>query len=73
MSTDSDLHLREDCVGSKQVYKGNFLNVLRDEVRLPDGGLASREYVVHPGGSCLYSMMAGWWSSGSSAIRSGGS
>lgn len=50
MSTDSDLHLREDCVGSKQVYKGNFLNVLRDEVRLPDGGLASREYVVHPGG-----------------------
>ena len=49
MSADNDLHLREDCVSSEQVYQGNFLNVRRDEVKLPDGGLASREYIVHPG------------------------
>lgn len=49
MSADRDVHLRENCVSSEQVYKGNFLNVRRDKVRLPDGGLASREYIIHPG------------------------
>lgn len=45
----SDKHLREDTVQSQQVYRGNFLDVRRDEVRLPDGSNASREYIVHPG------------------------
>jgi ADP-ribose pyrophosphatase len=44
-----DKHLREELVSSKQVYRGHFLDVRRDEVRLPDGGLAAREYIVHPG------------------------
>ena len=30
-------------------YSGGLLRVHRDEVRLPDGGAAWREYVVHPG------------------------
>jgi ADP-ribose pyrophosphatase len=44
-----DAHLREDFVESQQVYRGRFLDVRRDEVRLPDGSTAHREYIVHPG------------------------
>ncbi|MGY4829534.1 NUDIX domain-containing protein [Sphaerotilaceae bacterium SBD11-9] len=44
-----DGHLREDQVSSQQVYRGHFLDVRRDEVRLPDGSQAAREYIVHPG------------------------
>lgn len=45
----TDKHLREEQVSSQQVYRGHFLDVRRDEVRLPDGSLAAREYIVHPG------------------------
>ncbi len=44
-----DAHLREEFVESQQVYRGRFLDVRRDEVRLPDGSTAHREYIVHPG------------------------
>ena len=44
-----DAHLREDALHSEQVYRGLFLDVRRDQVRLPDGSIAGREYVVHPG------------------------
>lgn len=42
-------HLREEPLRRAQLVRGHFLDVRRDEVRLPDGGLATREYVVHPG------------------------
>ncbi len=45
----SDEHLREERVSSQQVYRGHFLDVRRDQVRLPDGSVAGREYIVHPG------------------------
>ena len=45
----SDAHLREATLESVQVYRGGFLDVRRDRVRLPDGSTALREYVVHPG------------------------
>ncbi len=44
-----DAHLREEFVESQQVYRGRFLDVRRDEVRLPDGSTVHREYIVHPG------------------------
>ena len=44
-----DAHLREQTVSSEQVYCGHFLDVRRDQVRLPDGSAAQREYIVHPG------------------------
>jgi ADP-ribose pyrophosphatase len=44
-----DLHLVETTVSSKQLLKGHFLDVRRDMARLPDGSLAAREYVIHPG------------------------
>jgi ADP-ribose pyrophosphatase len=46
---DPDAHLREDTLSSQTVYQGKFLEMRRDEVRLPSGQTASREYVVHPG------------------------
>jgi ADP-ribose pyrophosphatase len=36
-------------IDSKLAYDGGLLKVMRDSVRLPDGGEAWREYVVHPG------------------------
>jgi ADP-ribose pyrophosphatase len=42
-------HLREETVASRELFRGSFLLALRDQVRLPDGSLASREYVRHPG------------------------
>ena len=44
-----DAHLIEARVSSETVFQGNLLHVRRDTVRLPDGQLATREYIVHPG------------------------
>ncbi len=44
-----DEHLVERRVRSTSVYDGKFLKVRHDDVRLPGGGLATRDYVVHPG------------------------
>ncbi len=44
-----DAHLIETKITSEQVFDGKLLHVRRDAVRLPDGGVATREYVVHPG------------------------
>lgn len=52
MSTDSsasEQHLREERVSSQELMRGQFLVARRDTVRLPDGSLAQREYVCHPG------------------------
>ncbi|MHB8723834.1 MAG: acylphosphatase [Casimicrobiaceae bacterium] len=47
-STDDD-PLQERRLSGDQVYRGKLLDVRQDRVRLPDGGEALREYVVHPG------------------------
>jgi ADP-ribose pyrophosphatase len=39
----------ETQVSSSIAYQGGLLTVRRDEIRLPDGKPAWREYVVHPG------------------------
>lgn len=46
---DADAHLKEETIRSDLVYEGSFLRVQRDEVRLPDGQEAVREFVLHPG------------------------
>jgi ADP-ribose pyrophosphatase len=42
-------HLIETQKSSEEVFKGRFLHAFRDQITLPDGGAATREYVVHPG------------------------
>lgn len=49
MSLPDDKHLVEERISREELLKGKFLHVVRDTVRLPDGGTASREYVLHPG------------------------
>jgi ADP-ribose diphosphatase len=48
-SGSSERHLEETRVDGSQVFDGALLNVHRDTVRLPSGGKAIREYIVHPG------------------------
>ncbi|TFZ08829.1 NUDIX domain-containing protein [Ramlibacter humi] len=42
-------HLVEKTEKREELLRGNFLHVVRDHVRLPDGGEATREFVLHPG------------------------
>lgn len=43
----------EKKVSSRAVYRGRMLAVNEDEVRLPDGNLALREYILHPGAAVI--------------------
>ena len=45
----NDAHLVETKVTSEAVFDGKLLHVRRDTVRLPDGTLATREYILHSG------------------------
>ena len=54
-----DAHLREDTLESRQVYRGKLLDVRCDTVRLPNGGTAQREYIVHPGAVMVVAMLDG--------------
>ncbi len=45
----SDEELIEKYLDGEAVYKGSFFNVQKDRIRLPDGGIATREYIRHPG------------------------
>lgn len=49
MKKDDDAHLVETGLASDVVFSGRLLEVRRDRIRLPDGGEATREFVVHPG------------------------
>lgn len=49
MSKPEYKHLVETRKSSQELFKGSFLHAFRDEVFLPDGAVATREYVVHPG------------------------
>ncbi|MCO5979072.1 NUDIX domain-containing protein [Ideonella oryzae] len=42
-------HLIETTVSSEVVYRGHFLEVRKDQIALPDGSQAGREYIIHPG------------------------
>jgi ADP-ribose pyrophosphatase len=45
----SNLELMETLQSSERVFQGKFLQVRSDQVQLPNGKSAQREYVVHPG------------------------
>lgn len=48
-AAEGDPHLIERRVDCETRLEGGFLTVRKDTVSLPDGQLATREYVVHPG------------------------
>ncbi|HEV3241627.1 MAG TPA: NUDIX hydrolase [Casimicrobiaceae bacterium] len=45
-------------VDSEAIFDGKLLHVRRDTVRLPDGTLATREYIVHPGAVLVVPVLA---------------
>ena len=45
-------------VDSEAVFDGKLLHVRRDTVRLADGTLATREYIVHPGAVLVVPVLA---------------
>lgn len=49
MPAETDAGLVEQLLDSQQVYRGKFLDLRQDRVRLPNGQEAQREYIVHPG------------------------
>ncbi len=49
--------LSEERLESSLVYDGTLLKVRRDEVRLPDGKHAIREYIHHPGASVVIAFL----------------
>jgi len=44
-----DVDLTEHCIRSSVLAEGKMLKAKHDEVKLPDGSEAYREYVLHPG------------------------
>lgn len=44
------MDLKEHTVESNSIFKGKIVELLVDQVRLPNGRLAGREVVRHPGG-----------------------
>jgi len=49
MAHGDDDPLTEHRLGGRTLLEGGFLEVRRDDVRLPDGSAATREYIRHPG------------------------
>ena len=45
--------LKESRITTEVVYKGDFLDVRRDEVLLPNGETGTREWINHPGAVCI--------------------
>ncbi len=43
----------EETLSRETVFKGDIIEVRRDTARLPNGDVASREVVAHPGGVCV--------------------
>jgi ADP-ribose pyrophosphatase len=48
-AADDSEPLRERRLGGRTLLEGGFLEVRRDDVELPDGQHATREYIQHPG------------------------
>ena len=52
-----DAHLREERLSGQDIYSGIFLDMKRDQVSLPDGNQAVREYLTHPGAVAIVAVL----------------
>lgn len=52
-TTPDDAHLAETFVSSEEIFHGKLLHVVRDQITLPNGHAATREYIKHPGAACI--------------------
>ena len=51
-----DVKLEERMVSSQTIFEGHIIKVTLDEAELPNGKLAGREVVYHPGGVCVLAL-----------------
>ena len=51
------MDLKETCLDSAVMYDGSFIQVRKDNVRLPDGAVGSREYITHPGAVAVLALL----------------
>ncbi len=54
---EPDAHLQEQTVRREKLLEGRFLKVVRDTVRLPDGGESYREFILHPGAVAIVPLL----------------
>ena len=52
-----DAHLLEQRLGGRTLLSGGFLEVHKDDVRLPDGSAATREYIRHGGAVAIIPLL----------------
>lgn len=57
MTSAPDSHLTEQTLQREELARGSFLKVVRDTVRLPDGGTATREFIQHPGAVVVVALL----------------
>ena len=50
------MDFKETMVSTETIFEGKIITVLKDEVTLPNGKLASREVVRHPGGVAILAL-----------------
>lgn len=51
------MDLKETRLNSALMYDGDFIQVRKDDVLLPDGKVSSREYITHPGAVAVLAML----------------
>lgn len=51
------MNLKETQIDSTLSYDGNFLKVRKDNARMPDGSVSSREYITHPGAVAILALL----------------
>ena len=50
------MKLEERMVSSQTIFEGHIIKVTLDQAQLPNGKLAGREVVYHPGGVCVLAL-----------------
>jgi ADP-ribose pyrophosphatase len=51
------MELKETRLDSELIYEGDFIQVRKDKVLLPDGAVSSREYINHPGAVAVLAIL----------------
>lgn len=51
------MDLKETRLNSALMYDGDFIQVRKDDVLLPDGKVSTREYITHPGAVAVLAML----------------
>lgn len=53
----SGMDLKETQIDSTLSYDGDFIKVRKDNARMPDGSVSSREYIKHPGAVAILALL----------------